>query len=98
MKNEDEKITEKPKGNMLQNENREDEASPENSSVEQQENQIKKQFSRSINLKENFSAGKINSEYSQDFLQNKNFIASFSLSATRSSNFKGTTELSASSG
>ena len=34
---------EKPKGNMLQNENREDEASPENSSGEQQENQIKKQ-------------------------------------------------------
>ena len=31
MKNEDEKITEKPKGNMLQNENREDEASPDNS-------------------------------------------------------------------
>ena len=30
MKNEDEKITEKPKGNMLQNENREDEASPHN--------------------------------------------------------------------
>ena len=43
MKNEDETINEKPKGNMLQNENREDEASPENSSGEQQENQIKKQ-------------------------------------------------------
>ena len=43
MKNEDETINEKPKGNMLQNDNREDEASPENSSVEQQENQIKKQ-------------------------------------------------------
>ena len=43
MKNEDKTINEKPKGNMLQNENREDEASPENSSGEQQENQIKKQ-------------------------------------------------------
>ena len=43
MKNEDETINEKPKGNMLQNENREDEASPENSSGEQQENQIKEQ-------------------------------------------------------
>ena len=43
MKNEDETINEKPKGNMLQNENREDEASPENSSGEQQENQTKKQ-------------------------------------------------------
>ena len=30
MKNEDETINEKPKGNMLQNENREDEASPDN--------------------------------------------------------------------
>ena len=43
MKNEDETINEKPKGNMLQNENREDEASPENSSGEQQENQTKEQ-------------------------------------------------------
>ena len=43
MKNEDETINEKPKGNMLQNENREDEASAENSSGEQQENQTKKQ-------------------------------------------------------
>ena len=34
---------EKPKGNILKNENREDEASPENSSGEQQENQTKKQ-------------------------------------------------------
>ena len=30
MKNEDGTINEKPKGNMLQNENREDEASPDN--------------------------------------------------------------------
>ena len=43
MKNEDETINEKPKGNILKNENREDEASPENSSGEQQENQTKKQ-------------------------------------------------------
>ena len=43
MKREDETINEKPKGNMLQNENREDEASPENSSGEQQENQTKEQ-------------------------------------------------------
>ena len=34
---------EKPKGNILKNDNREDEASPENSSGEQQENQTKKQ-------------------------------------------------------
>ena len=34
---------EKPKGNILKNENREDEASPENSSGEQQENETKKQ-------------------------------------------------------
>ena len=39
---------EKPKGNMLQNENREDEASPENSSGEQQENQTKKQNENGI--------------------------------------------------
>ena len=43
MKNEDKTINEKPKGNILKNENREDEASPENSSGEQQENQTKKQ-------------------------------------------------------
>ena len=43
MKNEDKTINEKPKGNMLQNENREDEALTENSSGEQQENQTKKQ-------------------------------------------------------
>ena len=43
MKNEDETINEKPKGNMLQNENREDEASPGNSSGDQQENQTKEQ-------------------------------------------------------
>ena len=33
MKNEDETINEKPKGNMLQNENREDEAPSEDSTV-----------------------------------------------------------------
>ena len=38
MKNEDETIIEKPKGNMLQNENREDEASPDNSTEQQQTN------------------------------------------------------------
>ena len=43
MKNEDKTINEKPKGNMLQNENREDEALTENSAGEQQENQTKKQ-------------------------------------------------------
>ena len=43
MKNEDKTINEKPKGNILKNENREDEASPENSSGEQQENETKKQ-------------------------------------------------------
>ena len=43
MKNDDETINEKPKGNMLQNENREDEASTENPSGEQQENQTKEQ-------------------------------------------------------
>ena len=43
MKNEDKTINEKPKGNILKNENREDEALTENSSGEQQENQTKKQ-------------------------------------------------------
>ena len=38
MKNEDEKITEKPKGNMLQNENREDEVSPDESTEQTQTN------------------------------------------------------------
>ena len=36
MKKEDETINEKPKGNMLQNENREDEASPDNSTEQPQ--------------------------------------------------------------
>ena len=38
MKKEDETINEKPKGNMLQNENREDEASPDNSTEQPQTN------------------------------------------------------------
>lgn len=38
MKNEDETINEKPKGNMLQNENREDEASPDNLTEQPQTN------------------------------------------------------------
>lgn len=38
MKNENKKITEKPKGNMLQNENREDEASPVKPTVQQPTN------------------------------------------------------------
>jgi hypothetical protein len=43
MENTDDTINEKPKGNMLQNENREDEASPKNASEESKENITKKQ-------------------------------------------------------
>ena len=43
MENVDDTINEKPKGNMLQNENREDEPSPENSSNESHKNVSKKQ-------------------------------------------------------
>lgn len=42
MKKENEKIIEKPKGNILQNENREDEASTENLDSEESVNLTKK--------------------------------------------------------